>query len=572
MTSRVRATIIALILAASGCATPIPPSGGPPDQIPPEIAEMTPPQGAVNVDTEAVRFTFSEYVDPASFAQAFSISPSFDRPVDFRWSRRTVDIRFPEPLRENTTYVLTIDTNLLDIHRVALSSPIIYAFSTGPTISAGVLSGRVVAGRDGTPVPGIDVLAYARPDSTAPDTLDSRPAYRTQTNSAGIFSFEYLTEQFYFVPALRDENRNLRPDAQEPFATPPAPAFFADTTAETIAHPFILAEIDTTAPTPLRAQSSARSHHLIRFSEPVRFLERNPGTWALTDSASGQALDVHILYTGESDPRQVSFITEDLQSGRYGVVPAALADTSGNVLASEPVYFTPTPQEDTLQTRFVEFLPAGPPTAEVILLPRGVEPGLRFNRPISEELLGAAVAVTDSTGAARGFIAVTENGTAYEIRTDPGLTPGDRISIAVDVSKLSGADTTMSRSYRRIPAEETGEIAGVVRMLDAIGDTTLTRAADVPVVVQIFPIDVAMVVPTYTTGTDSAGSFLVSGLPAGSYRLRAFADVDSSGIWDPGLLMPYRPAEGVAWHTEAVRVRSRWETALPDTLRIPGQR
>lgn len=564
-----RTATIALILA-TGCATPVPPSGGPTDETPPELVEATPEQGAVNVDARTVRFTFSEHVDEASFTRAFSISPSFEGPVDFSWSGRSVVVRFPEPLRENTTYVLTIDTNLLDIHRVALSSPIVYAFSTGPTISAGALAGRVVASSDGTPVAGVDVLAYARPDSTAPDTLDNRPAYRTQTDSEGIFSFEYLTEQFYYVPALQDENRNLKADTQEPFATPPSPAFFADTTAAPPDLPWILSRIDTTAPTPLRAQSSARSHHVIRFSEPVRFLDRDPDTWHLADSSTGTEFDFRMLYLLEADPRDVHVVTTDLESGRYRIVPAALADTSGNVLASESIYFTPAQNDDTLQTRFLDFLPSGLPGGgeDTLRLPHEVEPGLRFNRPISEDLLSSAVAVTDSTGADRTFIAVTENGTDYEILTEPRLMPGERVIVAVDASRLAGDDTTFTRSYQRISAEETGEIAGVVRTIAITAETTVTRTVAAPVIVDVFPVDVPGIVPTYTTAADSVGSFVFSGLPAGSYRLRAFADVDSSGTWDPGLLMPYRPGEGLTWHNEPVRVRSRWETALPDTLQI----
>ncbi len=568
-----RAIVTALILAC-GCATPIPPSGGPPDDTPPELVEATPEQGAVNVDAANVRFTFSEHVDQASFGQAFSISPSFEHPVDFSWSGRSVVIRFPEPLRENTTYVLTIDTNLLDVHRVALSSPIVYAFSTGPTISTGSLSGRVVAASDGSPVAGVDVLAYARPDSTAPDTLDSRPAYRTQTDGEGVFSFEYLTEQFYYVPALQDENRNLAPDALEPFAAPPAPSLFADTTRLRPASPWVLARIDTTAPVPLRVQSSARSRHVVRFSEPVEFVDRDPAAWIVADSASGREFNIIDVYLLETDRRDVYLVTPTLTSGRYRVVPAAVADTSGNVVATVPVYFAPTQQEDTLRTRFVDFIRSGIAVAaeDSLTLPREVEPGLRFNRPIIEDQLRSAVTVSDSTGAARGFIAVTENGTDYEILLEPRLLPGETVVVRVDASQFAGADTTFTKSFQRISADETGEIAGVVLTVDATRNSTIIGAGSVPVVVQVYPLDVAGTVPSYSVAADSSGSFVVSGLPAGTYRLRAFADVNESGTWDPGLLMPYRPAEGVAWHTEAVRVRSRWETALPDTLRIPLRR
>lgn len=560
------AAIIALLVAAGGCATPIPPSGGPPDETPPELAEADPPAGAVDVDADYVRLTFSEYVDPSSFAQAFSISPSFDRPVEFDWSGRSVVVRFPEPLRENTTYVLTIDTQLRDVRSVALRTPIVYAFSTGPTISAGTLSGQIVAAADGTPEPGVDVLAYALTDSTVVDTLIGRPAYRTQTDEQGTFRFSYLSEQFYYVPAIRDANRNLQPDAQEPFAAPPAPALFADSIDVAYAQPWVLASVDTTAPRPLRAQSSSRSRHVLRFDEPVEFVDRDPINWALTDSSSGEAVVIRALFIRSSEPREVHVLTEELPTRRYRLVPGAVTDSSGNAAVREPVDFTPAAQEDTLRTRFVEYLPTGRPGGEVMTLPRDVEPGIRFNQPPGEEDIANAVSVTDTVGAALAFIAVTENGTDYEILTEPRLQPGEQIRIAVNASELSGADTTYARSYRRIPLEETGEIAGVMRIEQPQKDTT---TAVPPVIVQVIPVEVETVVPVYETVADPSGSFIVSGLPAGTYRLRAFADADSSGAWNPGFLIPYRPAEGITWHSEPVRVRSRWETAVPDTLRIP---
>lgn len=612
MSLHIRTQLLALVLMLAGCATPVPPSGGPADDIPPELVDASPEQGAINVDAASVTLTFSEYVDQSSFTQSFSISPAFERPVEFDWSRRSVTIRFHEPLRENTTYVLTIDSNLLDLHRVALTSPIVYAFSTGPTISAGALTGRVVAAAEGTPVAGVDVLAYAIPDSTAPGSLDQRPAYRTQTNAEGVFSFQYLTEQYYYVPALRDDNRSLSPDPQEPFAAPPAPAFFADTTAAAPAAPWVLARVDTTPPAPIRAQSAARSRHVVRFSEPVRFVERDPAAWTLADSSDGTSAAIEALYLLESEPREVHLITEPLQGRSYRIVPAALSDTSGNPLARSAVYFHPAADEDTLRIRFMGFLPDDPAPDEAVRLPRGVEPGVRVNRPLTGDLLRSAFSVSDSAGIERGFVAVTEDGTTYDLLPEPRLQPGERVTVYVDGASYGNPDTTYTRTFSRLSAEETGEIAGVVRMFDprlvseqrdatggenaleSFPDSADARdpkgqvdgpvvpdvadapvvpevadAATPPLIVEAYPVDVSVTVPTYTVTADSSGTFIFPGLPAGTYRVRAFADEDRNGSWSPGSIVPYLPPEGVAWHTEPVRVRSRWETALPDTLRIP---
>ena len=550
---------IGIIAAASvflaSCATPVPPPGGPRDETPPAVVQTLPPAGQVEFSGESLRVTFSEYIDQTSFARAFSITPAFDRPVEFAWRGRSVEIRFPEPLRENTTYVVTLDTNLRDVHSVALSTPLTLAFSTGPTISRGTISGRVLLNVDGGPATGIDVFAYALPDSAAPDTLPARPVYRTQTGPDGSFRFDYLTEQFYFVAAVQDANRNSRPDPAEQFATPPGPAVRADSLPVELGLPWILAAIDTVAPEPLRFESLSSSRHLLRLSEDVRFLDRDSGMWTLTDSASGR--HINELYMRFGELRQVYIVTPPLEPERYSMVARALVDTSGNQLVERSLGFSPSTAVDTVATRFLSFLPTG--TLSPFTLPRGIEPVLRFNTPVGAELLSSAVTVRDSTGNAVVFNAVTRNGTDYEIHPEPPLTSGRVIEITVDGAVLANPDSLYTGTYERLAAGLVGEIAGVANSQPGR-----------PIIVEAFGVEVEVAVPTYEVHADSTGRFILRDIPAGSYRLRAFADADADGLWDPGTLAPYSMPEGMTWTTEPVRVRARWETALPDTLHIPS--
>lgn len=539
----------------SSCATPQAPSGGPPDTTPPEIAESTPIPGAVNVTGQTIRITFSEYVQEASLGRALSITPAPTTAPEVSWSGRSVEIRLPEALRPNTTYVVTLDTELRDIRGVALNSPIMLAFSSGATINAGKLTGRVVLPMAGDPAAGVDVFAYALTDSAAPDPLPERPDYRTQTDQSGAFAFDYMTEQYYFVVALRDQNRNLNPDPQEDFAPPPVPALFADTVSVVRDLPWVLTKIDTTRPSPLRIQSLAASRHAVRMSEPVRFISRDPSAWQLRDSTTGAAVDIRDLYIRQDDRREVLMQTPPLAPKTFTVQAASLADTSENAVLGETVSFTPSTAEDTVQHRFLGFLPANElgPTYE---LPRGVDPGLHFNAPVDEILLSTAVAVTDSNGAPLAFSAVTDDGTRYRLLPDSTLETGGRIEVRVDGAVLAGPDSVHTAVFQRITLSETGEVRGVV------------MSAIHPVIVQIFPVDVDVAVPRYDAIADSAGVFLFRGLPAGAYRLRAFGEHDEDGTWSGGMLQPYLAPEPIAWLTEPTRVRARWETSLPDTLRI----
>lgn len=360
----------------AACATPLPPGGGPPDDTPPYIVESIPAAGATNISEASLRIVFSEYIDETSFRRALSIIPEPETPPELDWRGSRVDIRLADPLRDSATYVFTLDTNLRDVRGIALAAPVILAFSTGPTLNAGILTGRVVQSHNGAPAPGIDVLAYATSESAPPDSLPARPAYRTQTDPDGVFRFEYMTERYWFVAALDDANYNARPDPGESFAPPPVPALFADTSRAPLDIPWMLTRIDTVRSDTLR-------------------------------------------------------------------VPAADPETE-----EEPV-----------------------------------------------------------------------------------------------------------------PLEETGEIRGVV-----------VTGEPHPVVVETWPdtLDIQSAPPPHKTVADDTGAFLLPRLPASTYQLRAWLDRNENGRWDKGALIPYRSPEPAYFMTEPVRVRARWETTLPDTLRIPA--
>ena len=207
-------TLVLGLLAAgmASCAVPQAPSGGPPDDTPPIVEQATPEAGTTNFTGDAVELQFTRYLNQNSLAQALTISPPMDGRPEISWSGRRVRITFPEDLQPNTTYILTLDTNLSTYRNVNLPEPLVLAFATGDRINRGALSGRVVDARANAPAEAVDVFAYPAPDGVPPDTLPERPVYRTQTSTEGTFSFSFMQEQPYFVVAVDDRNRNRRPD------------------------------------------------------------------------------------------------------------------------------------------------------------------------------------------------------------------------------------------------------------------------------------------------------------------------------------------------------------------------
>lgn len=547
-----------LLALLASCAVPQPPQGGPQDQTPPAFATTEPAAGAVNIATQTLRLTFSEYVDQGSFQRAFSLTPEPERPPTFRWNGKRVEVRFAQPLRTNTTYILTLDTGLRDAHGVSLREPLTLAFSTGPTINRGQLSGQVRDAETGRGVAGMEVFAYLCPDSLAPATLPERPDYRTQTDASGQFRLAYLAEAPFFVLAVQDRNRNRRPDAGEAVAVPPLPVLQADTVQAATLRPWLAAVQDTLPPTLRQVQALSSRRLVLRFDDPVRLARVTPDGWLLEDSVAAQPVPIRALYTLPDSPREVYVLTDSLRAGVHRLTPSGIVDSTGNALRASATRFTAPATPDTLRVRFLRFLPdpaPGQPPAERIRLAPADALGVRFNQAVAPEQLARVVAVQDSLGQSRTFTLHTDDGSGYRLDLVPPLVAGQGVRIHVSNRALGFSDTTFTRTYERLTPRQLGELGGVV----AASDTG-------QVVVELYATPSRRLLQTVSLA--QPGRFLFRDLPEGTYRLRAYLDRNASARWDGGRATPWQAAEPLAWSADTLRVRPRWENTLPDTLRI----
>ena len=547
-----------LLFFQLSCAIPVMPTGGPVDSEPPVIVEAFPTSESVNVSTESVRLLFSEFIDQASLAQALSVTPEFDAPLVYRWRKKRVEITFPEPLRDNTTYILTLDTNLRDGNRVALKEPITIAFATGPIINRGQIKGKVVTDLEGAAVPNLDIYAYALVDS-ALQALPEKPDYRTQTGEDGTFNFDFMSEQPYFVIGLRDNNRNRKPDANELFAVPPVYSILADSSASIMDTPWFVTTLDTLGPKIQRVRSLSNSRLSVRFDESIQLLSRDPQEWVLQDSASGEQKLIRDLYLYPEDTRQLYLITDSLSTLSHLLIPSNIADSSGNPIGLDTLQFTPLSESDTLQTRFLGFYPEGNPTTPegAIQLGSAQLPGVRFNQPITQELFETYVTASDSNGTSYSYQVSSEEGSIFGLVVDASFPETSPLQITIQGMLVNQPDTSFSQMFALLTSDKMGDISGVVQNNDSTGTP----------VVQLFNDtyqDVAI--------PDAEGKFLFTGLAdKAQYNLRVILDKNENQRWDGGQILPFTPAELLVWYTDSLQVRARWEQSLSDTLQIPAQ-
>ena len=573
-----------LAAGLAACANPVAPSGGPRDTTPPSIVATQPVRDTVNVSTstQSIYVEFSEYVERTTLTQALTLTPPMDGRIRYDWDGRGVNIELPTTLRDSTTYILTLDAGLSDARGVSLNDPLTVAFATGPRIDQGELKGRVVAPQRARPQAQVDIYAYRRPPDSAavPPSLPERPDYRTQTGDDGTFAFDYLREQRYYVVALRDNNRNRRPDPGEAAAVPPRPALVADSGSTPVPVPWLLTVADTLAPTLQRAQAQSRRRVRLRFSEPIRLTSRTPADWALRDSTTDRSVPVRAVYRPADRDNAVVLRTDSMGPTRHALpLPAGLvADTLGQPLVPDTARFTAVDRPDTTQTRFRTFVPPGaaPDSAGIHLLLPGVRPGVAFNQAPDSSVLRAVLSVQDTTGAARDYTLSTDDGRTYRLRLQPPLTTDMPVDLRVDGQALTDRDTTYRRRVQRISAHRLGALEGRAVLADTAHPAVPSPARrgrgggpQDSVVVEMQPAAADTRTGPRRQRVAPGSTFVFRELPEGRFRFRAYVDRNGNGRWDGGTLRPFALAEPITWSEQATELRPRWTSVLSAPLRIP---
>lgn len=550
----VAAALIALLLPS--CASQRAPEGGPPDTDPPVVYETIPAAGATRVTGDRVLLRFSEHVDRASFTQSLHISPLQRVSPEIVWGGRDVELRFAEPFAPDRTYVISVGSTVRDMNAGnQMNTSFLLAFSTGDSIDAGALSGRVF---DAKPA-GVTLFAW-RLDQRQADTLDpsrTRPDYAVQSGADGSFAFAHLAAAPYRVLAVRDKQNNAIYDVQtDEYGTAQIDPVDVRDSAR-ISLRFQLATEDTTAPYTMAITAECATRITWSLSETPA-LDPQPGDLRLTDSARGDA--VPILAVLPIPGRRGTYelhTAAQIDSTRYILRADSVRDAAGNLWNEHTSLrtFTGSRMPDTSRVRLVSTDPAhkaaGVDAARPVVL--------RFSHPLRGV---PAITLADSLGSPLPVIFERVDAAGFQ---STGILPeAASLSLCIDlatcIDSLRGiavADTIRCLEFRTASADDFGSLSGTVEGIDT---------TEAPAVVRV-----RSTAPNSTprsTRTSGSGAFSFPRVQPGSYLLDAFIDRDSTGVYAPGRPHPFSPSARFTIGTDTVRVRARWENANIK-LRIP---
>ena len=512
------------------CARQMPPPGGPPDKTPPRVVDTMPADDSVRVGLDTpIRIRFSEAMDRRSVERALFVSPQSAEEPDFRWRGDVLEIRLPDGLQADRTYLVTVGQESADEWRNRMRSSYSFGFATGDRLNRGELNGRVLKskGQAGQ----VFVWAYDLSVVTAPDPGRDRPTYVTQPDETGHFVLPRLGSGNYRVFAFVDQNNDRTYSSGDLLALPPGDVALADEGRVRLGE-LKLAVRDTSAPALVAARTPDQQHVLMRFDEPVRVL-----------GVEISDLSVLEIYQDPVDSSGVGVITGPQTQGVAYTARVDIVDRWGNRDTTDATVRG----DGTRDRRVPEVLVSAPAENVENVLPTAVIRML-FSDAMRLDAVSGFWVASDSTVVPQGhFEWVAPNHLVFT--PDSLWTSGETIRLIGDRERLldiggNGLSEPISFVFSVMDTAALGHISGT------------TSSSDVVIWVEGLAHDFFFERVLQDT------TFVLTNLLPGMYRISGFLDRDRNGQWMSGQIHPFLPAEPLIAHADTAEVRARWETQV----------
>ncbi len=542
--------LFSLPLFLFGCAGQRLPEGGPVDSAPPSIISVYPEPNTINFNGNSVIIEFNEYVDRRSAEGAIFISPDIEN-AEYDWSGTELTILFNEELRKNTTYVVSVGTDVVDVragNRMAKTFSI--SFSTGDKIDNGMITGKVFNDKPD----GVLVFSYRLNEINA-DTLNpaiSKPDYLTQTGSTGDFELKNLAPGKYRLFAIRDEYRNLLydPETDDAGTTDDVSITTGDTLKTGIK--FIIAKEDTTPPRITSVQATDNRHIGVQFSEPLDSSSVSLKCFNILDTSGRQSLSVMNFFPRGGLYNSFTIVTEKQYADSIYVLSVnSVKDKQGFVISplAQIKQFIGSKVNDTIPSSIV-FSTIKDSTST--LFPSD-EMLFEFSDVFQLPLKDSTVSLLRKKDSSLvPFQLKVLNQAAFLVKPKLKLLANDYYVLRLRWNYLKDPfsnfrkDSISVITFMVNDPENFGSLEG---SFAGFGHkTTIIEAQNITDKKQ----------PSLKSKTSESGKFFFSQLPEGKYILKAFDDVNNNQQNDAGKVYPFIRAEQFSQYQDTIRVRPRW--------------
>ena len=201
---------ILIICILPRCAKIVTPTGGAKDTLAPVLVRSNPAMNALNFKGNKITLLFNEIVQLKDIQKKLAVSPPMIKKPELLQRGKSIEIRFKDTLKDNTTYTIYLADAIVDNNEGNPINNFEFAFSTGNSIDSLTLSGVIKNAFTLLPEENIFVMLYKDQNDSTP--IKQLPQYLTRSNKHGLFFFKNLQSCDYKVFALKDNNSNYKFD------------------------------------------------------------------------------------------------------------------------------------------------------------------------------------------------------------------------------------------------------------------------------------------------------------------------------------------------------------------------
>ncbi len=534
----------ASLLFLISCANQLPPGGGEVDKISPEIISSYPENGTINYDKDFIEIEFSEYVDKRSFKEALFISPAIEDQPEISWSGKSVEIVFPNGLKNNLTYVVTIGTDVVDVNnKNRMANSYSFSFATGNKIDKRTING-IVYGKD---IEGTFIFAYKYSYDTT-KYLTKKPDYISQVGKNGSYKLNGLAESVYRVFAIKDQMRDFKFQAdQDLIGIPFKDISLIGNDSSFIGLNFFLQKIDTLSPRLISTVMTDRNHILVTLSEECDSSNYKSQDYFIYDSTSNASLNIEYCYKGNTKKDEMILIQKNElnPSNRYYLFAKKLKDLSGNIFSNDWRELIISDKSDTTAPKLFKKIPEQNTAIDFI----NANIIFYFDDALQNKQIKNAILFLDTLKNKIPFEIYFPDDATLIVKPLSDLKPDKKFEIKLDLSKVIDAagnkiDSIYTHKFSTISGIEFTGLSGKV----------ITSKENLVLVLQGLKNQNNF----YITKPDKTSNYSFQRIQPGSYALWYYVDKDSSGTYDYGWQSPYRNSEEFYYYQDTIKLKPRW--------------
>lgn len=444
---------------------------------------------------------------------------------------------------------MSVNNTVKDLRNNPVDSNIIIAFSTGPMLDSGRVSGRVE--NESGAAAGVQVALFDMALlGESPDYDSLYPDYLVGGNRDGEFQFSNIPDREYRLIAYIDRDRNeLLSPYQETFGVADRRIIVGGET-ETENLRISLTSLDSGDVHILSVQQTVDGLVRVNLSKEIQvgYLARSPSGGKLLpeDSSLSEIVATAFLESERLFSRTITFYFPAISPGLYwleldwSATEPPISFDSLNILE----------REDKNPPSLMRFLPDLSPS----FLDKSAV-SLRFTEPIDTSAARASsftLWIDDTTIVPSGAVWTD----LFGVRLESGsLREGRSYRLDVtefDILDLSGnplGDSLTQRSFQLFDPDSLGTISGEILVL-------LEHRKTAPAILSFRKLDNDRLFDLPV----SSRTFSIT-VPPGKYLLSGFLDSDDDGRRGKGSLLPFVFSETTSEYPDTIRVRARFETS-----------